>query len=133
MVDVNEEKALKLSSVQNPNDLAEDLEASSTQLDRSYVPTVTVHADTNGTHTLQIYSGLYDLEAAGKIKLKFGRGISWLRNRSTRQVIAVSIENQRGVALICCFDVQDDCEIAAPIALERADVYFKRSYSHLAL
>src|SRR5690606_18468084 len=48
-------------------------------------------------------------------------------------VIAVSIENQRGVALICCFDLQDDCEIAAPIALERADVYFKRSYSHLAL
>jgi len=90
---------------------------------------VTLFVDSNGTHLHQIYTGLELLQREGLIDLKLGVGRSITNRRPNRQFIAMEVERKR-VSKFAAFDLTDHQEIGIPDALDRCDVYFKRSLTH---
>lgn len=88
--------------------------------------TVTLYADSNGTHLNQIYTGLYLLSRDGVINLKLRPGTALTKARMNRQFLGMSIDHVGGTFKVI-FDMTDHQIIGIPEALEYCDVYFKRS------
>jgi len=90
---------------------------------------VEVCPDTNQTHVLQIYAGLYDLQALGKIRLKLVRHfLSEVRHFKAFTLLIQVKELYSGQVRRICFDMVDSDRIASRDALVKCDVYFKRSF-----
>jgi len=87
---------------------------------------VTLYADSNGTHLHQIYTGLYLLYREGIIKLRLRPGISLTKSRKNRQFIAIKVETSE-VSRIAVFDMADYQQLGLPNAISSCDLYFKRS------
>jgi len=90
---------------------------------------VKVYPDISSNHMSQIYAGLYELQASGKINLKFTRRCpSSVRhyNRHTLWIEAEDLKN--GSTRKLCFDMGDYCAINSIHRLKECDLYFKRSY-----
>jgi hypothetical protein len=93
--------------------------------------TVTIYRGNQADiHTSKVYSGLSSLATQGRIKLRF----SWrlpplLSNPEVLDRFTVWLRaEQHGSQRHICFDLRDSGEIAWPEALEKADVYYKRSF-----
>lgn len=84
----------------------------------------------NSGHISQIYTGLYDLEAQGKIKLKHTSKFSHeLRNSIPYVTLWLNVKDLKsGKYAYICFDMHDSGTIHAVDRLHLCDVYFKRSY-----
>src|SRR5690606_30595712 len=89
---------------------------------------VEVSADTFGTHTHQIFCGLYMLQRRGLINLRYIKPPTWMTKRSTRQFIFLKANNLGDVKLHV-YDLNDSSDLANTEALPHIDYYHKRSYS----
>ncbi|MFW8602215.1 hypothetical protein ACOHYD_12145 [Desulfobacterota bacterium M19] len=91
---------------------------------------VHVYPDSSGSHIMQIYAGLYELDAAGKIKLHFLKNPDKRLGKPTAHSLFLVISNQRSDwRCLVCFDMHDCMEIDSAEKLQACDIYFKRSYS----
>lgn len=93
----------------------------------SLVPRVSVLCDVGGTHVLQLFAGLTALRRKGQIRLDYR-----LRpTPETRTIHGGSLwlhADFGGRVAKVCIDLFDGGKVASPDGLEKADVYFKRSY-----
>ena len=93
---------------------------------------VKVYPESISSYVTQIYAGLYDLVAAGKIQLDFANHLSHNTRKSNKWLFATlwlevkDLENGRCFKL--CFDMIDGLNIASKDDLKKADIYIKRSY-----
>ena len=91
---------------------------------------VHVYPGIKESHISQIYTGLYDLDNQGKIKVHFQPLLSreqLLMKPHTLWLEAKDKTTDRKRKI--CFDMADGSAIASPEALKEADCYFKRSYA----
>lgn len=91
--------------------------------------------DTDVRHVSPIYAGLYDLEAQGKIKLKFTYKFpDEIRNSKSYNTLYLSVEDLNNSKFRnICFDMSDSGKIGAVDRLRECDIYFKRSYQRHSL
>lgn len=91
---------------------------------------VTVYPESNSDYVSELYAGLFDLQAAGIVDLRFGRRRP-LRNQpiNDQGILSLDVEIAGAhQAKSVCFDTFDWQDIASMDDLAAADVYFKRSY-----
>ncbi len=94
---------------------------------------VSVFVDSLAHHLQQIYTGLYQLQRSGKIRLRLlsqsaTGAIS--ESKFNLWVVARSLEDNKTRRI--CFDMSDGRRILAPKQLEACDWYFKRSFHEAA-
>ena len=97
---------------------------------------VVVYPISIGKFASQIYGGLFDLAANSEIELKIAmRPPPEIHERCdwgdplNRRIVYVDLIDNQSEKIGICYDMLDGPEIIAPNALERCNVYFKRSYS----
>ncbi len=91
---------------------------------------VSAYPDSFGRHLVQIYAGLYELDAADNVKLQFLRTPDKRLGEATDHSLFLVISNQKsGRQCLVCFDMHDSMEIDSAEKLRACDIYFKRSYS----
>jgi len=95
---------------------------------------IRVHPISNSWYAAQIYAGLFDLAAAGEIKLEFTdeplariceRDWGWANND---HLVYLELHRSGSKPIKVCYDMLDGPEIISLNGLEHCDVYFKRSY-----
>ena len=94
---------------------------------KSVIPRISVLCDVGGTHVLQLFAGLTALRRNGQIQLDYRLPPS----PETRRLHGGSLWFQADFAgrlVKVCIDLFDGGAFASPDGLEKADVYFKRSY-----
>ncbi len=91
---------------------------------------VRVYPDSFGSHLVQIYAGLYELDAKGKVCIKFLKTMDKRFGKPTNHslIVFISIRGVKGQCIVS-FDMHDSMEIDSVEKLQVCDIYFKRSYS----
>lgn len=89
---------------------------------------VKVYPDTDTRHVSQIYAGLYDLAAQGKINLEFIRSVPQAVTAPRPLSLWLTVNYKK-----VCFDMADFCQINSVERLHECDSYFKRSYDRTYL
>jgi hypothetical protein len=91
---------------------------------------VTVYPESSSDYVAEFYAGLYDLQVAGVVDLRYGRRRAHgNRPINNRAILWLEVEVARASRLIkVCIDPADWHDIASIDDLAVADVYFKRSY-----
>ena len=98
---------------------------------------VTVYPISMSAYTSQIYAGLFDLEAAGNISLRFsGSPRHQIEERNgaygfadNPHVLHLDLQDSvSGQNLSICYDMMDSAGISSMSGLIHCDAYFKRSY-----
>lgn len=90
---------------------------------------VTICPESLAPHMTQIYGGLYDLAAAGKVQIDFTMKLPpGARSPEDRGLLWMEVfDSTTGSTRKLCFDLTDSGMIRRP-RLEVCDLYFKRSY-----
>lgn len=90
---------------------------------------VDIHCDTVGTHLLQIFSGLFQLQQQGRISIAFKIGLNLTAARPNRQFLVLRVfANKKATKYkTILFDLQDSPVLGLPNAIDKVDYYVKRS------
>ena len=88
---------------------------------------VRIYPHSNSAHVSQIYAGLYDLQATGKVKLKISLDTHSKPPEFRKNVLWSEVTNGSTVRH-ACFDMEDSGQLLSMENLRHVDKYFKRSY-----
>jgi hypothetical protein len=98
---------------------------------------VRVYPDTLIAPTSKIYAGLFELEAAGQLQVKYtykGPSSENIFRHGDEFTLWTEIgDDSAGVIVRICFDTWDHPIINSLKKLEQCDIYFKRSYDRQSL
>jgi len=84
----------------------------------------------NSPRVSQIYAGLYDLHAIGKIRLKLTFQLSKMPVQRLDDLLWLEVFDVEKKMKRLCFDLRDAGAVIDEEDLPLADAYFKRSYDH---
>jgi hypothetical protein len=90
-------------------------------------PKISVLCDVGASHVLQLFAGLTALRHKGKIRLDYRLQPSHETRRLHEGSVWLQLE-LAGRHVKVCFDLFDGGAIASPDGLDKADIYFKRSF-----
>lgn len=90
---------------------------------------IRVYPNSNSRHVSPIYAGLYDLMHLSKIKLEFSRKLMGVPRDLEDKLLWMEVHDQKADRIRkVCFDMRDSGTWLSVDSINRADLYFKRSY-----